>query len=253
MSKTKYNAPAVRKATELIELLSKSTRPLGLSEIARGLNTNKNMCLRILVTLEEQGWLSVEDGPKYRLSLGLFRIASRPVARLDIVNEAFPLLRELWLDTGVNVYMGIPHKDRMLRVVNFESTGTLRISNPIGTLSPLCAGAGGMALLAHYPKDRVNKAIKYAEKHPQECSYCAADAIRHELEQIRQTHLAIHVDAPGSRCVASPVFDHTGDVVAAIASTVPAHEYSVAKLKKSLGGLFVQAAIAISRRMGWSP
>ena len=244
-----YNAPAVNKATELIELLSNSPRPMGLSEIAKALGSNNNMCKRILVTLEDRGWLSVEDGPKYKLSLKLYQIASRPVNRLDIVNEAFPLLRELWLDTGVNVMMIIPNKDVVIRVINFESAGRLRISCPIGTSSPLYGGASSMALLAYYSESSIEKAIEAAKSDSIQYGYCPADKIKAELKKIRRTKLAIHAHGRGFRCVGSPVFDHTGRVVAAIGSTVPSGEYSIPELRK-LGRRFVETAKAISQRMG---
>jgi len=244
-----YNAPAVSKAAELIELLGNSAMPLGLSEIASALGSNNNMCKRIIVALEEQGWLSVEDGLKYKLSLKLYKIASRPLMRLDIVNEAFPLLRALWLDTGVNVMMVIPDKDAAIRVLNLESAGRLRISCPIGTSAPLYAGAGGMALLAFYSKREIDKAIEAAKNDSIQYGYCPADRINEELKKIRRTKLAIHAEGRGFRCVGSPVFDHTDKVVAAIGSTVPFGEYSIPELKK-LGRRFVETAKAISQKMG---
>ncbi len=69
MAETNYFIPAVARATELLERLSVSHVPLGVSELSRELGTNKNMVFRLLHTLEKQGWIVQEDGPKYRVSL----------------------------------------------------------------------------------------------------------------------------------------------------------------------------------------
>ncbi len=251
MNKANYNAPAVKKAAEVVDLLSQSARPLGLTEIVRAVDSNKNMCMRVLVAMEAQGWISVEDGPKYSLSLGLFHIASRPLARLDIVNEAFPLLRKLWMDTGMNVYMGIPHQEKMLRVINFESTGKIRISSPVGTLTELCEGAGGMTLLAYAPPERMDIAIRFAEKHLEESTCFSAEKLVASLQKIQRTHLSIH-DQVSFRSLATPVFDHSGAVIAAVASTLFADGETLSGVKKRVGKKLIETANAISRRMGYS-
>ncbi|RLC49450.1 MAG: hypothetical protein DRH79_09045 [Candidatus Cloacimonadota bacterium] len=250
MKQASYNAPAVTKAVEVVDLLSQSTRPMGLSEIVRALDSNKNMCMRILRTLEAQGWVSAEEGPKYKLSLGLFQIASRPLARLDIVNEAFPLLRELWLNIGVNVYMGIPHQEKMLRVINFESTGRIRISSPVGTTTELCEGAGGMTLLAHSAQDRRDQIVGRAGKPSGKCTFCTPAKLPDALKKIERTKLAIH-DQGSFRSLATPVFDHSGAVVAAVASTLPANGETLSAVKNTIGKRLIETAGAISCQMGY--
>ena len=80
VSESRYNAPAVRMAVKLLACLCDSECPLGVSELSRRLDTNKNMVFRLLHTLQEQGWIVQEDGPKYRVSSRPFGIVAVPPA-----------------------------------------------------------------------------------------------------------------------------------------------------------------------------
>ncbi len=79
-----YNVPAVRLALRLFDVLAESPIPLGVSELALRMKTNKHMTLRLVRTLQDEGWLHVaQAGPKYALGLIPFYMAAKVLARLD--------------------------------------------------------------------------------------------------------------------------------------------------------------------------
>jgi IclR family KDG regulon transcriptional repressor len=95
-----YMIPAVEKAIGVLECLCGSPSPMGVSELTRELNLNKNMVFRLLQTLERRGWIIQEEGAKYRVSLRPFRHFSQVVDRMDVHQAAKSPLRTLWADTG---------------------------------------------------------------------------------------------------------------------------------------------------------
>ena len=69
-------APSVEASTKIISFLADSEREVGISEISRGTEINKNMVFRILNTLENEGWVYCRE-QKYSLTLSLFGLASK--------------------------------------------------------------------------------------------------------------------------------------------------------------------------------
>ena len=75
--------------------------------------------------------------------------------------------------------------------------------------------------------------------------------LREELERVRAVGYAVDDEehAVGLRCIAAPIFDETGDVVAAVSASGPMARIVEERIAP-LGGLVLDAARAISAEMG---
>ena len=68
----------------------------GVTEIAAELGVHKSTAFRLVATLESHGMVEQnEDRGKYRLGVGVLRLAGATTARLDVVQEARPICRKL--------------------------------------------------------------------------------------------------------------------------------------------------------------
>ena len=65
-----YNAPALKKALEIIKLIVGEKRPLGVTEISRALAISKSTTFGILKSLEEEGFVLKIDSTKAKKELG---------------------------------------------------------------------------------------------------------------------------------------------------------------------------------------
>ena len=64
----------------------------GVTEIAASSGVHKSTAFRLVATLEAHGLVEqTEDRGKYRLGVGLLRLAGATTARLDLVQEARPI------------------------------------------------------------------------------------------------------------------------------------------------------------------
>ncbi|MEN6493210.1 MAG: helix-turn-helix domain-containing protein, partial [Thermoguttaceae bacterium] len=95
-----YEAPALRKAVRLLELLCEVSEPLSVAQISQRLDLNKHMLLRLLGTLCDEGWVVQEEGPVYRVSLVPLSHFSKPISRMNVVTAAEEPIDELWEATG---------------------------------------------------------------------------------------------------------------------------------------------------------
>jgi len=145
----KYQAPSVKKAFQILKLISEADQGLGISELAKRMGISKGTVHGITAALEEMGVI-IRNSITKRYSLGytivelgrkgLSRIPLREVARRHI-----EVLRE---ETGETIFLGIRKDDYILILDVVESNKDLKITSPSGTKIPLSAGATGKLFLA---------------------------------------------------------------------------------------------------------
>ncbi|HET8830326.1 MAG TPA: helix-turn-helix domain-containing protein, partial [Pelobium sp.] len=74
--KTKYQAPALEKGLDILEYLSSQSVPVSQTEIAGNLNKSSNEIYRMLVCLEDRGYIIRDQvSSKYKLSLKLYHLS----------------------------------------------------------------------------------------------------------------------------------------------------------------------------------
>src|SRR5204863_78757 len=83
-----YLVPAVTRALEVIELLSKQDAGMSISEIHRALRLPLSSAANIVYTLKSLGYLErSEEGSRYRLSLKMLGISRRVLDRMDFLGR----------------------------------------------------------------------------------------------------------------------------------------------------------------------
>ena len=130
---------------------------------------------------------------------------------------------------------------------------TLMSLQQIGNVSPMhCTGNGKLALL-NYSDEQLDELIARRGLHRYtENTLTTKEALCRELSQIRAEDVAYDREECelGIRCIACPIRDDTGAVVAGISITGPAvrmRDETLATLRKPLH----DAAVQISRSIGW--
>ncbi|MBQ4575031.1 MAG: IclR family transcriptional regulator [Clostridia bacterium] len=248
-------APAINSAVKIIELLASEKDVIGISEIARRCDINKNMVFRIMNSLEEEGWVYSDENAKYRLSLRPFQITSRVLHQISLNNLAVPFVRELWKKTGESTYFGILKNDEVLYISHFDSVQNLRVAGTLGGTYPIYCTGPGKAALAFMDDEYIERYLANAPfpKHT-EHTLSTKEEILAELELIRQRGYSLDNEeySPGILCVCAPVFDADGCVVGAVgcsASTVYCKNDDIYKLH---GEAVIETARKISQSMGYT-
>lgn len=94
---------SVDRAITILETLAREGA-VGVTELAAALDVHKSTASRLVSALERRSLVEqVEQRGKYRLGTGILRLAGATSARLDLVQEARPILRRLAADTGETV------------------------------------------------------------------------------------------------------------------------------------------------------
>ena len=121
----------------------------GVTEIAGELGVHKSTAFRLVATLERHGMVEQnEERGKYRLGVGVLRLAGATTARLDVVQEARPICRKLAADSGETVNIAVLSDRSALYLDQVAGQSALQSHNWVGQHIPLHATSNGKVLLS---------------------------------------------------------------------------------------------------------
>lgn len=243
---------SVSTAVRLLKAFSEEQVEIGISDLAKRLGVAKSTVHRLAVTLVADGMLEQNpDTGKYRLGISLFRLGSLVRRRMNVSNEARPLLRELRERANETVHLAVLDGNEIMYIYNLESTQAIRMRSDVGVRKPAYCTAEGQAILAFQADDVVDDVIRLGlvARTPQ--TVTDPDKFKKVLDGVRQRGCAVEDEEsePGMRCIAAPVRNDSGEVVAAIGIGGPVSRLS----KKALASFIphvIETAAQISARLG---
>ncbi|ASN51166.1 MULTISPECIES: IclR family transcriptional regulator [Sinomonas] len=228
---------------------------IGVTDIAARVGLHKSSVSRILATLESEG-LVERDEPtrRYRLGLGLIAVAGPLLADLDERRVAYPVLRELTERTGETSALLKWNGQEAVSVEQIPSPHQVKHTTTLGTRYSTAVSASVQVFLAAEQPERARALLRAGTVALAETDDAGLDAFARRLAEVSQRGYALNygetsVEEVG---VSAPVFDHRGDVVAAVLISAPRFRISPEHLQV-LGEACAQAARDITRRLGGSP
>ena len=216
---TTYTVKSLVKALNILEVLADDEPPYTLTQLSRRLHLHVSTVHRLLVNLVRHGFVeedTVSGG--YQLSYRVLRMGLRVLDRLDFRRAAQPLLRELNLRTQETVHLAILQEGRAISIEKFVSPQPVSLDARLGGVAPLHGTGVGKTLLAYQGEELLNQIVQapgLTRLTPH--TITALPQLRKELERIREQGYALDQEeaVEGLRCVAGPIFNHTGQIVAA--------------------------------------
>lgn len=242
------------KLLTLLEVLSVQPEPIRLQELAWQVSMNTSTVLRFLMALEKKGYV-VQNGDtgKYSLTFKLCGIADNIKVHTDIRNICLPYMKNVSQYFGETVNFSV---EEDMAVVYLEvvqcAWQALCTTQRIGKGAPLhCTGVGKLFLL-NYSEEQIQALYekkgftKYTE-HTLE----TVEQIKEQLVQIREQGYALDNEECeiGMRCVAVPIRDYTGKIVAGLSVSGPTTRMSWDNIQPKLPYL-LGVSDEISRRLG---
>jgi IclR family KDG regulon transcriptional repressor len=217
---------SVSKALSLLDALGAGQAELSLSELAKRTGAHKSSAFRLLSTLEAHGF--AEKGPAgrgYRLGWKLVELAGRLLSGYGLRELAAPFMEELAEKSGEIVHLSVLEGSQIVYLDKRGRSQPLTVATTVGGRSPAHASAMGKVLLAGLPGPELQRTL--GSRRLQRFTPTTITDRRRlagELEAIRRQGFATDDEEtfPGIRCVAAPLRDGAGRVLAAISVTAPA-------------------------------
>ena len=254
--KPKVSSPvlvsAVVRAFKVLESLSRKPS-VGLEELSREVGLAKPTVHRFLQTLQELGYARRDETERWAMTLKPFTVGSRALDHLDLLAVARPIAEELSEELGETVHMGVLEEDWAVYVLKIESKYTIRMYSRVGRRIPLhCTGIGKVLLANATPAGRKallgsSRLVAFTSK-----TITTKAALEAELEGIRREGLARDNEEheEGIHCLAAPVRDREGLVVAALSVSWPDFRYAKGSEAHKIA-LVKSAAARISAILGY--
>ncbi|MBI2238114.1 MAG: IclR family transcriptional regulator [Actinobacteria bacterium] len=241
----------VERAAFVLEILADARRDLGVTEIARALGVHKATASRILGTLAGRRLVErVATTGRYRIGVGLIRLAGSAMAGLDVIHQARPVLEELSDRTTETVNLGVMDEDAVLYVDQVTGGHAIVMANWVGRRSPVHCSSSGKVLLAFGEEAQRERILRRPMERLTKNTITDPDRLRAQLAEVRRSGYARSVGEleDGLNTVAAPVWTD-GRVVAAVSISGPSFRVPARHLPR-LGRLAADAGEGISRRMG---
>ncbi len=254
VKKKYYQITSLEKGVKVLELLA-DHQALTVTEVAGGLDTHRAAAHRFLATLRDLGYVEKNNDNKYELTFRIFEMGEKVAGRFEIRQTAHRFMQELSKAFKETVNLGVWNGTEILHLDKIDSTEILRIDATLGSLTPAYCTGLGKAILANLTEEAFNdymKAIRLVPHGPN--TIVSKKKLRDELKQTRERGYAVDNEelAQGLRCVAAPVFDHTGYAKYAMSISCPATRLSMADVEK-VQPKIKELCRKLSIRMGYRP
>lgn len=225
---------------------------LGVTEIANRVGLHKSTVSRILATFEQENLVERDaDTRRFRLGLGLIAVAGPLLAELEERRVAYPVLRELTELTGETSALMMWEGNESICVEQIASRHQIKHTAPLGARYSDALSSSVQVFLGIQPEERVRALLRSGAITYPGLDEASLEDYLLRLKDDSRRGWAINygessLDEVG---VAAPVYDHRGDLVAAV--LIPAPRFRVSKERlQSLGESCRAAADKVTARLG---
>ncbi|MDT8903440.1 IclR family transcriptional regulator [Anaeroselena agilis] len=254
---TKFYVQSIARAFAIIEVISEANdHGLSLSEIAEKIDLPISTVYRIVQNLIAWRHLAEKDNGNYTLGFAYLTYGNIVKRDLVLTNYARKYMEELNQKTRETIYLAILDRTAgdIIYIDKLESHRNIKLAAGVGTHNYIHSTANGKCLVSRLGSDKLRELIGVRGM-PALTPATITDLAKfgEEIKRVRETGFALDdlENEPGVRCVAAPILDYTGNVVAAVSISGVEANMSLDTLVAEYSALVREAALNISRQMGY--
>lgn len=249
----RYRVTAVINAASILQAFSRERHRINADVIAAEINLSPALTRRTLNTLCHWGLMRRVDTEKntYELGLAWLQLADLRRNQFDIREAALPVMRRMRDAVNETVILSVRVGYKRINIDYMESTKTIRRITQPGLEAPLHVGAAGRALICSFTADQLRDYVSGFASDGPASNLPQLEPLAKETGKIRQRGygIAIAEITRETAAVAAPVFDYTGNVVAALTISCPKDRFK-ADLKDACIEQAVHGARELSKILG---
>lgn len=247
--------PAVARALDVLELFLDDTETLSTPEIVARLQLPRTTGHELVTTLVARSWLAPVPGSPGRFRLGVrsFQLGSLYAGRLDLAREGRAVAEQVAAACDETVHLAILDGTDVIYIAKVDSTHAVRMVSAVGRRLPAHCTAVGKMLLAGLSEAAFDARYRPDQPLPTLTpnSLASVPRLKRALAEVPERGLASEYceSNPDVACVAAGVYDHTGEMVAAMSISVPTSRWSDERHER-WGELVAEGAAALSTQLG---
>ena len=246
---------AVERAFSILEIISESSQGLSNSDISRRLKVPKSSASYILRVMEKRGYLTRGEGGKYRLGFKIMSLSHQQSAHIDVREVAKPILEKFVEKSRMSeAHLAVLDNGRAVYVEKVEAENSfIKMDIWVGHRLPVHTTAIGKVLVANLSDEEIVKilTLRGMEKKTRK-SIVSQTKFLQEIAKVREHGAAIdnEENSANVRCLAAPIFDANGAVVAALGTSSTILQLDETNLPKIIE-LVKDAARKVSEELGY--
>lgn len=247
---------SVLKTFALLEHFTLARPEWGVTELADAIGSNKSTVHRFLADLHRLEILYKHpETDRYSLGLKLFELGNRVQLKSAFVDKTHPILVNVAKSIDETVHLAVLKKNKVYYVDKVVKPHGLTISSNIGSYNSSHNSGLGKVLLAHLSEEEQVKALAALAEQGMEAStpnsITDVEHLRAALASVKERGYGLDREEfeVGLICVAIPVFNEAGVVVASMSASGPAARFEEDHLDRYLK-ILRQGAATIRTAIG---
>jgi DNA-binding IclR family transcriptional regulator len=244
---------SVSRGLDILDLMADRDGEISVTEAARLLRVDVSTASRLLRTLESRGFVDQQvETHRFRLGTKLISLSNVLLESLNLGTIGHEAVRALVDKTGEGAQLGILARTDVVFIDHVDGPERLTIATNIGDHDPLHCTAIGRALLCGLSDDEVRDLLARTrlERYTARTVVAVSEIVDRVRTARRQGYAFDDEERyAGVQCVASPVCDHTGRVVAAIGISGPTPRM-IRATEKAMAEAVRVAGRELSSRLG---
>jgi len=246
---------SAKKIFQILEELSQNGGRMKLKDISNNLGYPPSTVHRLLNTLTDLGYVDQDSqSSDYLIGVKVLSLAASSLDGLDLGNIAYNYLTNLRDKTGETANLAINDGNESLYIQKVESKAMVRVFSLIGKRAPLHATGVGKIMMADLTWREVEDILEETGL-PRITKYTITELeeMKSELEKIRDRGYAYDNEECelGAFCVAAPVRDYSGRVVASMSVSIPTNRFSKTTKEKLIKEVLIESN-KLSEKLGFT-
>ena len=235
----------------LLDALATAPEAASLKHLASVTGLHPSTAHRILAAMTTARFVERQEAGTYRLGIRLLELGNIVKSRISVREVALPFMQVLHEAIGEAINLGVRHDDEIVYIERTSSGRALvRVVYLVGGRAPLhLTSLGKLFLAADSPQGVRDYARRTGLPGKTPHSLTTLAALERELDKVRRCGIAYDDEEAelGLKCVAAPIHDEEGHVVAGLSVSAPADRHDpewAAQVKR--------AAETVSRALGYT-
>ncbi len=214
---------SVARALAILKCFVKPPHQYGITEISEMLKLSKGTVHLLVKTLESEGFLvQIEKTRKYRVGSTACELGVAALGDLRI--PARTHLQHMSYDLSMPCYLAIVIGSKAVLIEKAEPVNPFMVVMQIGAIMPYHTSSMGKVLLAYADPEQRDRLINHIDLPAMTPNTITnRELLRKEIEEVAKQGYAVDREEtlPGVFCLAVPVRDGTGRVIAALSVVAP--------------------------------
>lgn len=244
---------SVKNALRILQSFSIEEPEKRISDLAISLNLSKSTVSRTMATLASEGFV-IKDSTTNKFRLGLTIVALNSIVNsdMDIYQESIPVLKKLVETCGETAHISVLDNYEVIYLQKVECNHPVRFLTHIGKRNPSYCTSSGKILLAFSDKKVVDTVIANGLQRFTEHTITEPEELLTHLKEVKEMGHSYSYEelSEGVNSIATPIFDYTGKIVAALSVVGPKQRIHSNKIQ-SIVHHALRASNDLSSRLGY--